>query len=102
MVHQMSSIKNSKCPQFKGGGAAEDNLNGDLTKIIGILHKGQFYIFGGKVGAGVSRMPGSPLKNNGLVKLIYHLSCVECPGMSGQNNEFSVAMVNRTSNIHLH
>ena len=35
------------------------------------------------------------MKNNGLVKLIYQ-SCVECPGMSGQNNEFSVAMVNRT------
>ncbi len=36
-----------------------------------------------------------PMKNNGLVKLI-HQSCVECPGMFGQNNEFSVAMVNRT------
>ncbi len=32
------------------------------------------------------------MKNNGLVKLIYQ-SCVKCPGMSGQNNEFFVVTV---------
>ena len=39
----------------------------------------------------VSRTPDQ-WKIIGLVKLIYQ----SCPGMSGQNNEFSVAMVNRT------
>ncbi len=35
----------------------------------------------------LSLVRARPMKNNGLVKLIYQ-SCVECPG---QNNEFSVA-----------
>ncbi len=36
-----------------------------------------------------------PMNNDGLIKLII-IIIPKLPGMSGQNNEFSVAMVNRT------